>query len=89
MNNELTNKQWLNMTSRKKFPLAYLFAFLAIPIMIWEIWTIIAWAADGPKLQVDYLGTTAWYAARFVELFSVILSIIIFRKVMFPSAKFF
>ena len=47
----------------------YLLAIAAVPIVVWEGWTLIAWLADGPRPVTAFRHghTLDWYAARALE----------------------
>src|ERR1051325_1542251 len=51
-------------------------AVLALPILAWELWTIVAWLADGPALVTKFRTRDGnWYAARVYEGLAVILAV--------------
>ena len=44
-------------------------AILGVPILVWEVWTLTAWLADGPRQITEFRDHDSlnWYLARFYE----------------------
>lgn len=56
---------------------AHYLALVAIPILAWEVWTVVAWLADGPYQVTEYRtpGSTNWWAAHILEGLTIAVAI--------------
>ncbi|MGH2556460.1 MAG: spirocyclase AveC family protein, partial [Actinomycetota bacterium] len=45
-------------------------ALAGVPMLVWEVWSLVAWLADGPYLITEFRdsGSMSWYAARVLEV---------------------
>jgi hypothetical protein len=60
-------------------------AALGLPVLLLEMWTLIAWLADGPSQLTKYRGDghgTEWYGARIGEIAVIVISAIVIAKVV-------
>jgi hypothetical protein len=53
-------------------------ALTAVPILIWNVWTVVAWVADGPFQITEFRdhGSLSWWAARVFEGGVVVLAVV-------------
>jgi len=63
----------------RRWGIPHLLALLAVPIGCIELWTVIAWIADGPTQSTRYRDTTSisWYAAHACEIGAAIVAILV------------
>lgn len=54
-------------------------AAIGLPILVLNVWTVIAWLADGPSQVTEFRdhGSVSWYAVRVVEGVTVLGSILV------------
>jgi hypothetical protein len=56
---------------------AHALAVVGVPFLVWEIWTVVAWLADGPHSVTGYsnAGSGSWYGARVLEGSMILISV--------------
>jgi hypothetical protein len=57
--------------------LPYYLAIVGVPILLWELWTVIAWLADGPHQITQFRDTSSlnWYLAHGLEAITWIVAL--------------
>lgn len=64
--------------SPRRWSWAHLLALIGLPILVLEVWTVIAWAIDDPDQITTYRDTSdvSWYAAHVVEAMVLVLGVV-------------
>src|SRR5581483_6188362 len=68
--------------SRRGWP--HYLAAAAVPLMIYNVWTVVAWLADGPHEITRFRTgehTRDWYGARILEGAVVLISVVVLYKI--------
>lgn len=64
-------------SSSPRWSWAHFLALIALPLLVWETWTVAAWLADGPRQITEFRDSddVSWYAARAMEALAILISI--------------
>ncbi len=69
------NDSWV--ASTRRWGWAQYLALFAVPVLFWEIWTVVAWLADNPHEITQYQtpGSTDWWAATSLEAIAIVAAV--------------
>lgn len=67
--------------AKNKWSWPHYLSVAAIPILFFNIWTVVSWLADGPHQITQYrdVGSMSWWATKFLEAVVIIGSILVIR----------
>ena len=65
-------------SAKPRWTLPHYLALIGVPILVWEVWTLTAWLADGPRQLTEFRDPDSlnWYLARGYEALSILVAII-------------
>ena len=69
---------------RRQWSWGHWFALAGAPILLIEIWTLVAWLADGPRQITEFRDTdsASWVAAHVFEAVALLLAAVVFTWVI-------